>query len=81
VCYNSTMDKTLTIRLDKAQDKALTQRATAMGKTRSQLVRELIEKGLKEEPLARRVGHLKGRLKLSSPKTAWQRRIKDRNWR
>jgi hypothetical protein len=75
------MDKTLTIRLPEAQDEALTLRANALGKTKSELVRELIEKGLEEQPLARRIGHLKGRLGLSTAKAGWQRRIKDRNWR
>jgi hypothetical protein len=75
------MEKTLTIRLDKAQDAALTRRAKALGKTRSQLVRELIEKGLEEQPLAQRVGHLKGTLDLPEPKDSLRRRIKERNWR
>jgi len=75
------MDKTLTIRLDCSQDKALTARAKILGKTRSQLVRELIDSGLEQRPLGRRIGHMKGRLNLPSPKAGWQRRIKDRNWR
>jgi hypothetical protein len=75
------MDKTLTIRLGHAQGEALTARAKLLGKTRSELVRELIERGLEERPLGRRIGHLKGRLDLPSPKAGWQRRIKDRNWR
>jgi len=75
------MDRTVTIRLDRAQDEALTARARAQGKTRSQLVRELIDQGLEEHPLGRRIGHLKGRLEVPSPKAGWQRRIKERNWR
>jgi len=75
------MDKTLTIRLSKEQDEALTRRAEALSKTRSELVRELIEMGLKEQPLARRIGHLKGSLDLPQPHAGWQKRIKDRNWR
>ena len=75
------MNKTLTIRLNKEQDDALSRRAKTLGKTRSELVRELIEKGLEEQPLGRRIGHLKGSRDLSSPKAGWQRRIKDRNWR
>ena len=75
------MDKTLTIRLDKAQDQALSRRAKALGKTRSQLVRELIEKGLEEQPLSRRVGHLRGVLDLPESKDPVRRRIKERNWR
>ena len=75
------MDKTLTIRLERDQDKALTARACALGKTRSAVVRELIARGLEERPLGQRIAHLKGRVQGSSPKTAWQRRIKERNWR
>jgi ribbon-helix-helix CopG family protein len=81
VCYNVTMNKTLTIRLDKTQDGALTRRAEALGKTRSALVRELIEKGLEAQPLGHRIGHLKGILDLPEPKDGLRRRIKDRNWR
>jgi hypothetical protein len=75
------MDKTLTIRLDKAQDLALTRRAKALGKTRSELVRELIERGLEEQSIGQRVRHLQGILELPEPKDALRRRIKDRNWR
>jgi hypothetical protein len=75
------MDKTLTIRLDGAQDRALTRRAKALGKTRSELVRELIEKGLEEQPLGRSIGRLKGVLDLPEPKDALRRRIKEHNWR
>jgi hypothetical protein len=75
------MDKTVTIRLDRAQDEALTARARAQGKTRSQLIRELIDQGLEERPLGRRIGHLKGRVDVPLPKAGWQRRIKERNWR
>jgi hypothetical protein len=75
------MRKTLTIRLERAQDEALTVRARAQGKTRSELVRQFIDQGLEELPLGRRIGHLKGRLDVRTPKGGWQRRIKERNWR
>lgn len=75
------MEKTLTIRIDKAQDQALTERANALGQTRSVLVRALIAKGLDEQPLGSRIGHLKGRLELATPRTELGRRIKKRNWR
>ena len=81
MCYDLGMDKTLTIRISTSQDEALTKRARALRRTRSQLVRDLIEKGLEEQPLARRIGHIKGRLKLQAPRPGWQRQIKDRNWR
>ena len=75
------MDKTLTIRLDKRQDEALTRRARALGKTRSEVVRELIDKGLEEQTLGIRVGHLEGILELPRSKDTLRRRIKGRNWR
>jgi hypothetical protein len=75
------VDKTLTIRLDQEQDAALTQRAEALGQTRSELVRTLIAKGLEEQPVGQRVGHLRGNLALPAPATTWARRIKRRNWR
>jgi len=75
------MDKTVTVRLGRAQDAALSARARAQGKTRSQLIRELIDRGLEERPLGRRIGHLKGSLDVQVPKSGWQRRIKERNWR
>jgi metal-responsive CopG/Arc/MetJ family transcriptional regulator len=75
------MEKTLTIRLNKDQDQALTRRAKALGKTRSEVVRELIEKGLEEQSLGRRIAHLKGILNMLDPKDPVRRRIKERNWR
>lgn len=75
------MDKTVTIRLDKTQDEALTRRAKELGKTRSELVRELIQKGLEEQALGRKVGHLKGLLELGEPSDDMRRKIRERNWR
>jgi Ribbon-helix-helix protein, copG family len=75
------MDKTITVRLAKSQDEALTKRAKALGQTRSEVVRELIDKGLEEQPFGRTIGHLKGRLELTAAKSGWRRHIKDRNWR
>ena len=34
---------------------------------------------LEERPLGRRIGHLKGALDVSAPRTGWQRRIRERN--
>ncbi len=75
------MDKTLTIRLDRSQDERLVARSKLTGKTRSQLVRELIDQGLEERPLARRIAHLRGRLDVPVPKAGWPKQIKNRNWR
>jgi len=75
------MDTTVTVRLDRSQDERLTARCKATGKTRSALVRELIDQGLDERPLGRRIGHLTGRLDVPAPKTGWPKRIKESNWR
>jgi len=75
------VEKTLTIRLDEAQDEALTARAAALGQTRSALVRAMIAKGLEDSALAQQVGHLKGRVALPAATGAWARRIRERNWR
>jgi predicted DNA-binding protein len=75
------VSKTLTIRLPDAQDAALTERASALGQTRSELVRELIERGLEEQSLARHIEPLRGRIRLAARATGWRKQIKNRNWR
>jgi hypothetical protein len=75
------MDKTITIRVSRAQDKALTLHARTRGKSRSQIIREFIDRGLEDRPLGPRIAHVKGALGVPEPKSGWQRRIKERNWR
>jgi hypothetical protein len=75
------MDKTITIRLDKSQDAALTHRAKVTGKTRSAVVRELLSKALLDTSIEERAGHLKGSLRLEKPTTAWGKHLKKQNWR
>jgi hypothetical protein len=75
------VEKTLTLRLAREQDEALSRRAAATGKTRSAWVRDLIDKALSDPPMERRVGHLKGRLELPRARSGWRRELKDRNWR
>jgi hypothetical protein len=75
------MDKTLTIRLDREKDEALTRRARVLGKTRSELVRDLIDKAVSDQPLGRRLGHLKGSIELPRTRSGWRRELKERNWR
>jgi len=75
------MDKTLTIRLDTQKDEALTRRARMLGKTRSELVRDLIDNAVTDRPLGRRAGHLKGRTELPPVTSGWRRELKARNWR
>jgi len=75
------MERTLTLRLGEEQDRALTRRAKAIGKTRSALVRDLIAQALTARPVGRRLEHLKGRVDLPRAKSGWRRELKDRNWR
>ena len=76
------MEKTLTIRLGADQQKLLGQTAKMLGKSISELVREILEQALAERTLGSKAGHLKGQLTLKpSPRDAWVRRLKERNWR
>ena len=76
------MDKTLTIRLDAEQQRKLGQTAKMLGKSVSELVREILQEALAERTIGAKAGHLKGRLSLpSNPRDAWARKIKQRNWR
>src|SRR5262245_15028876 len=79
--YNCSVGITLTVRLPASHSKALTKRAKALGQTRSQVVRDLIEKELEGQPLGRAFGHVRGRLELSTRASGWRRQIKSRNWR
>ena len=76
------MEKTLTIRLDAKQQQLLGQTASMLGKTVSELVREILQQALAERTLGSKAGHLKGSLALKpSPRDAWSRKLKERNWR
>ena len=75
------MDKTITIRLDQEQDAALTRLAKTLGKTRSAVVREVINQALSERPISERAGYLKGTVKLPRPKDAWSKHLRKQNWR
>ena len=81
VLQSASMDRTLTLRLDREQDQALTRRVKAAGTTRSAWVRDIIDKALADLPLGSRVGHLRGRVELPRARSAWRRELKDRNWR
>ena len=75
------MDKTITVRIDSQKDKALARHAKKYGKSKSDIIRELIDKALAPDPLERRVGHLAGSIELPLPKSPLQRRLRERNWR
>jgi hypothetical protein len=58
------MGTTLTVRTDDRLREALTRKAETLGKTVSQLVREILEDAIAERPMAGRIGHLRGALRL-----------------
>lgn len=72
---------TITVRTDKPLRDALAKRAKAEHKTVSDVVREILEQSLIERPMAERVGKLRGTLRIAEPTGAWQREIRERNWR
>ncbi|MEX1026817.1 MAG: CopG family transcriptional regulator [Candidatus Paceibacterota bacterium] len=76
------MNATLTIRLDEDQRQRLRKLASQMGKTDSELVREMIERYLAAESVGGRLAHLKGALPDSLPQNdSLSRSIRQRNWR
>lgn len=75
------MEKTITVRLNREQDQALTRRAKTVGKTRSAVVRELLTQALLEAPISERAGYLKGTLELKQSKDAWGKHLRKQNWR
>ena len=75
------MSNTITIRADQSLRKALAKRAEAEGKSVSEVVRDILESALVERPLSERVGRIRGSLRVSESTAAWQRRIRERNWR
>ena len=75
------MGTTLTVRTGEKLRQALERRADSLGKTVSELVREIMEEAVAERPVAERTGHLKGQLELPEPTEEWRRQLKERNWR
>jgi hypothetical protein len=78
------METTLTIRLAASQRRALSSKAAALGKTESEVVRELIQHELAEQTIGERVGTLFGCLSLpreKAPAGSWRQSIRSRNWR
>jgi plasmid stability protein len=76
------MSTTLTIRTDEALREALAKRASAQGKTVSEVARDILRSALEERPLEERISHLKGRRRLGQKQTEpWRRSLRQRNWR
>ena len=79
--YTVIMERTITVRLPRAQDEALTRRARMVGKTRSALVRDLLSQALADVPVLERAGHVRGSVRLAKSATGWAARLRSRNWR
>ena len=76
------MKATLTIRLSQERRRELKELAAALGKPESEVVRQMIERGLAEESLGARLAHLKGSLSRSpSSDEGLSDAIRQRNWR
>jgi len=76
------MSTTITIRADEALRRDLEERAAALGKSLSEVVREILESALARQPLKGRTGHLRGRLELPRQEDEpWRRELRERNWR
>ena len=76
---------TLTIRLPQAQRDALRRSATALKKTESEYIRDLLARDLESIPFGERLGDLIGCLDSSAAKPSRANPLKDRiranNWR
>ena len=76
------MNATLTIRLSDHQRQQLHELATKLGKSDSEIVREMIERNLAKESVGHRIAHLKGRLSESPARDdSLSSAIRERNWR
>lgn len=76
------MNTTLTIRLTEKQRQELHELASKLGKSDSELVREMIQRGLSEETIGLRLSQLKGSLPdRPQEKSSFSNTIRERNWR
>ncbi|MEW5982772.1 MAG: hypothetical protein AB1806_10435 [Acidobacteriota bacterium] len=76
------MPETLTIRIKPHEREALNSVAKSLGKSVSEVVRDILVQALEERPLASRAGHLAGRLTLGPASAdAFRAKIKASNWR
>lgn len=73
---------TITVRTGDDLRRDLEERAAAAGKSLSEVVREILEAAVSRQPIAGRVSHLKGQLRLPrSHSEPWRRELRERNWR
>jgi hypothetical protein len=75
------MANAITIRVNPALREALSEHARLERKGASEVIREILQCALTKRPLADRIGKLRGGLRVRSPASDSQRRIRERNWR
>jgi hypothetical protein len=76
------METTLTFRLPKKQRAKLRLKATALGKSESEFIRDLLDRELCDRSLGEKAGHLSGFLQLSDKDAGgWEKHLRDQNWR
>jgi len=73
----------LTIPTDERLQEALQERAAKEGKTVPELAREILREAVSESPLAERVGHLRGQLRLQRDDASdlWRAHLRESNFR
>ena len=80
--YNHNMTTTITFRLPASERRKLRRRAKLLGKTESELLRELVKEENGSRPMAERLKGLKGVLSSKGVKLdARAKEIHERNWR
>lgn len=75
---------TITFRLDEKRRAALRERAAALRKSESELLRDLIDREISRPTVAERAGDLIGCLSLDPKRIdidPWRRMIRRNNWR
>ena len=73
--------KSLTVRLDARQAKALATAARETGRPVSDIVREALDAALAPETIGARAGHVRGRLRLPARSVGWRAALRARNVR
>lgn len=75
---------TITFRIDEQRRGALRKRAAALGKSESELLRDLIDREISMPTVAERAGKLIGSLALDPKRIdsdSWRKTIRQNNWR
>ena len=76
------MSTTITVRADEKLRGELEKRAAALGKSLSDVVRDILEEAVSADSFGERTARLKGSLSLRKRATEpWRRQLRQHNWR